>query len=754
MRVNIRTVLRKPKKRPTPSNWASWKPFGLGETRPNNYREVFRAAWENRDNARYAWRILRHGCCDGCALGTKGLRDWTLSGTHVCNVRLRLLRLNTMSALDHALLADVAGLETRTPAQLRQLGRLGQPMLRRAGEPGFSRVSWDDALALAAERIAASEPERIGFYLTSRGMANESYYAVQKAARAIGTNSIDNAARVCHSPSTFGIKEALGVGATTCSYSDWIGTDLVVFIGSNVANNQPVATKYLHLAKKAGTKVVSVNPYREPGMERYWIPSTLESALFGTRITDRFFQIAIGGDIGFFSGTLKHMIERDWVDREFIDGHGAGFDRLSEQLGGVTWEHLEAISGSTREEMLEFARIVGEAERAVFVWSMGVTQHTTGEDNVRAIINLALSRGFVGREGCGVMPIRGHSGVQGGAEMGCYATAFPGGIPVSAAAAAELGEKWGFDVPADPGNTAPEMIAAGYAGELDVLFSAGGNFLEILPDPKAVRTALGRIGLRVHMDIVLSPQMLVEPAEAVLLLPAATRYENEGGVTETSTERRIIFSPEIPGPRIAEARPEWDVLGELAARVRPELADRVRFAGTAEIREEIGRVVELYRGIEELVEEGDSLQYGGPLLCDGWRFPTADGRAHFTAPVIPEPVADDGRMALSTRRGKQFNSMVQQARDPLTGAGREAVLISPADADRLGIADGGAVLVRSDFGELAGTALVSPIAAGNVEVHWPEANVLLERDRLSPEARIPDYNARVTVQPSPAPSGG
>ncbi len=162
------SVLRKPKKRPTPSNWASWRPFGLGETRPNNYREVFRAAWENRDNARYAWRILSAGCCDGCALGTKGLRDWTLSGTHVCNVRLRLLRLNTMGPLDPAPLADARELEGRTAAQLRQLGRLAQPMLRRAGEPGFTAVSWDEALALAAERIGAADPERVGFYLTSR----------------------------------------------------------------------------------------------------------------------------------------------------------------------------------------------------------------------------------------------------------------------------------------------------------------------------------------------------------------------------------------------------------------------------------------------------------------------------------------------------------------------------------------------------------------------------------------------------------
>jgi molybdopterin-dependent oxidoreductase alpha subunit len=754
MRVNIRTVLPKPKKRPTPSNWASWKPFGIGETRPNNYREVFRAAWENRDNAAYAWRILRHGCCDGCALGTRGLRDWTLKGTHICNVRLRLLRLNTMGPLDPASLADVASLDARPAARLRQLGRLAHPMLRRAGEPGFTAVSWDEALDLAAGRIAAADPERLGFYLTSRGMSNESYYAVQKAVRAIGTNSIDNAARVCHSPSTYGIKEALGVAATTCSYADWIGTDLVVFVGSNVANNQPVATKYLHLAKKAGTKVVSVNPYREPGMERYWIPSTPESALFGTRITDRFFQIGIGGDIGFFSGTLKAMIEHDGVDRAFISRHGAGFEELAAELREVSWEHLEAISGSTRAEMIEFGRMVGEAQRAVFVWSMGVTQHMTGEDNVRAIINLALSRGFVGREGCGVMPIRGHSGVQGGAEMGCYATAFPGAVPVDEAAAAALSGKWGFEVSAEPGMTAPEMIEAGHAGKLDVLFSAGGNFLEVLPDPAAVRTALGRIGLRVHMDIVLSPQMLVEPADAVLLLPATTRYEGPGAITETSTERRIILSPEVPGPRIEAARPEWDVLGELAARVRPELADRVRFESTAAIRAEIGRVVELYSGIEELAEEGDSLQYGGPILCAGWTFPTEDGKAHFNAPRIPEPVAPDGRLALSTRRGKQFNSMVQQAKDPLNGATRESVLMSAADAKRLGIANGGPVVVRSDCGELAGNALIAPIAAGNVEVHWPEANVLLARDRLSPQARIPDYNARVSVEPASGPDGG
>jgi molybdopterin-dependent oxidoreductase alpha subunit len=740
-------VLRKPKRRPTPSNWARAKPLGIGEERPNNYLEVLRAARENRDAAGYAWRILTEGVCDGCSLGTSGLRDWTLDGIHLCNVRLRLLRLNTMPAADPARFADAEALSRMSSAELRALGRLPCPMLRRRGERGFTEISWEEALELVARRIRASEPQRLGFYLTSRGTANETYYAAQKAVRALGTNSIDNAARVCHSPSTFGLKEALGVAATTCSYSDWIGTDLIVFIGSNVANNQPVTTKYLHLAKKAGTRVAVVNPYREPGMERYWIPSNLESALFGTKIADRFFSLNVGGDVGFLSGAMKAMIERGWVDDGFVSAHTSGFAELASELEAVEWERIERLAGTTRGEIEEFARMLGEAKRAVLVWSMGVTQHESGEDSVRAIVNLALARGFVGREGCGLMPIRGHSGVQGGAEMGCYATALPGGLAVDAVNAERLGEHWGFDVPTARGLTAPEMLDAGHRGELDLLFSVGGNFLEVLPDPASVREALGRIPLRVHMDIVGSSQMLVESADEVLLLPATTRYEIAGGITETSTERRVIFSPEIEGRRIAQARPEWEVLCELAARARPELADRVRFSGTAAIREEIARVVPLYRGIEKLRRRGDQFQYGGAHLCAGWEFPTADGRAHFSAVAVPEPLADDGLLALATRRGKQFNSMVQERRDSLTGAVRDAVLISAADAERIGIGDGDRVLVRSEQGELRGVALVAPIAPGNVQVHWPEGNELISERRRSAEAGIPDYNARVSVEP-------
>jgi molybdopterin-dependent oxidoreductase alpha subunit len=729
-------------------NWVSLKPFGIGEERPNNYLEILRAVNGNRSRLGYAWRILREGTCDGCALGTKGLHDWTMDEVHLCNIRLRLLRLNTMPALDPRRLADAGALARLSGAELRELGRLPYPMLRRAGEPGFSRVDWDTALDLAAARIRETDPRRFAVYLTSRGAPNENYFAAQKATRALGSNSIDNAARICHSPSTFGLKGALGVAATTCSYTDWIGTDLIVFVGSNVSNNQPVAMKYLYHAKKAGTKVVSVNAYREPGMEHYWVPSNVESAVFGTRVTDRFFGINVGGDIGFLGGVLKHMIENGWVDRDFIDGHTTGFAEVEADLRARDWAELEAVAGSTREEMLGLAELLHRAKTAVFVWSMGITQHEFGEDNVRSIINLGLAKGFVGREKCGLMPIRGHSGVQGGAEMGAYSTVLPGGVPIDADNAERFGKLWGFEVPTWTGLTAAEMIDAAHEHRLDVLVSSGGNFLEVLPDPAYCREALERIPLRVHVDICVSSQMLVDPAETVLLLPAQTRYEMVGGVTETSTERRIIFSPEVPGPRVEQAWPEYRIFGELAARARPEIADTVRYESTQRIRDDIAEAVPMYAGIENLRQFGDSVQYGGPHLCADWRFPTPDGKAHFSVLDLPPARRDDGRFLVTTRRGKQFNSMVQEQRDPITGALREAVLMNPLDAERLGLADGAPVTLTSDAGSMRGHVRRAPVTPGNLQVHWPEGEVLIDRTRRSPQAKMPDYNALVRVEPA------
>src|SRR6266699_5027634 len=233
-------------------------PFGLGQTKPRHFRDMAKIAWANRDNLPYAWKVLSKGVCDGCALGVAGFHDWTIDGIHLCMTRLNLLRLNTMPPLDIRLLEDIARLQTFDNASLRELGRLPYPMLREKDAPGFRRISWEDAYERIAVKIRASPPERLAFFLTSRGITNEVYYMAQKVARFLGTNNVDNAARLCHAPSTAAMKATLGVAATTCSYKDWYGTDLVIFFGANPANDQPLATKYLHEAKKLGTKVVMV----------------------------------------------------------------------------------------------------------------------------------------------------------------------------------------------------------------------------------------------------------------------------------------------------------------------------------------------------------------------------------------------------------------------------------------------------------------------------------------------------------------
>jgi molybdopterin-dependent oxidoreductase alpha subunit len=734
------------------NNWVSLVPNGIGQVKPNHYLEMAKVIWRNRDQLPFAWRILTRGVCDGCALGTSGIRDFTMDGVHLCMVRLDLMRLNTMPALDAKRLEDAAELASMSAGELRKLGRLPYPFVRHRGDRGFRRISWDEALEIAASRAAATTPDRLAFYLTSRGLTNESYYVANKAARFLGTNNIDNSSRICHAPSTVALKQSLGVSASTCSYKDWIGSDLLVFFGSNTPNNQPVTTKYIYYAKQQGARVAVINPYREPGLERYWIPSVAESALFGTKIADDLFQVHTGGDQPFIAGVIKHLIENQWTDDAFIQRHTTGFDELKAMLAGYSWDLLEAESGASRDEMLRFARMLAGARNAVFIWSMGITQHRDGVANVRAVIDLALSRGYLGKPKSGLMAIRGHSGVQGGAEVGAAPNQFPGGIAIDREGAARISELWGFAPSPERGLNAVEMIDAAHEGRIDWFYISGGNFLETLPDPVYVRASIERVPARVHQDIVLSPQMLVEPRDVVLLLPAQTRYEQAGGGTETSTERRILFSPEIPGRRIGEAKAEWEIPMLIAERAKPRSAELIHFKDAQAIRSEIARVVPAYDGIQHLKRAGDQVQWGGERLCEARddngkiapAFPIGDGRAKFSTIEIAH-TTKDGRLRLSTRRGKQFNSIVHQQRDPLNGSQRDDILISQADAQRLGLKDGDAIVIRSESGQLQGTCRIAPITPGNVQAHWPEGNVLIKRGVCDPECGIPDFNALVEI---------
>ena len=606
------------------------------------------------------------------------------------------------------------------------------------------RSTWSPAA------ITATDPRRVAFFLTSRGITNEVYYAAQKAARAIGTNNVDNAARICHAPSTGALRSAVGAIATTISYSRHLRADLIVLWGSNVANAQPVMMKYLDMARRDGTKVAVVNPLRELGWSATGCRQTPRAQPSGRRWPTPSSRCIPGAIEAFASGVLKVLIDEGGLDDEFIARHTTGFDEVRAICARHTLDDLAAMSGVAAEEIRAFAAMYRSSAATIFVWSMGITQHVCGSDNVRTILDVALARGSVGRPGAGLMPIRGHSGVQGGAEMGAYATALPGNVAISPESAADLSARYGFPVPDWRGLTAEEMLEAAGRGELDVLHSSGGNFLEVLPDPDLVAERLARVPLRVHQDILVSTQMLVDPPPGgtVVLLPAATRYEQPGGGTQTSTERRIMFSPEIPGPRPGEQRAEWEIYREIARRVVPERAAALGLASAQAIREEIATVVPFYAGIESLAATGDQVQWGGPRLCEGWDFPTPDGKAHFAAVEPRDPRPPAGSFNLSSRRGKQFNSMVMRANDPLTGAERDALFMAASDAARLGLAEGAAVIVRSADGEVRARVHLSGMRPGNLQMFFPECNPLLRAGVRDPTSSVPDYNAVVEVLPA------
>lgn len=283
-------------------------------------------------------------------------------------------------------------------------------------------------------------------------------------------------------------------------------------------------------------------------------------------------------------------------------------------------------------------------------------------------------------------------------------------------------------------------------GEIDALWQSGGNFVDTLPEPKRVREAVERIALRIHQDIVASSNMLVEPKDTLLLLPSRTRYEQRGGGTETSTERRVIYSPEIPGPRIPETNDEWEIPVLVAHRADPERAGKFfSWRDTQDIRDEIDRVCPIYRGIAQLRKKGDNFQYGGPRLLTN-RFLTPDGKGRFSAINLPGEKIPVGRFLLSTRRGKQFNSMVYAESDPITGLARDNIIMSREDVQRLGLKNGDPILLRGERGEFRGRVKIDRIKPGSVQGHWPELNAVLPAGSLDASG-VPDYNAIVEIIP-------
>ena len=736
-------------------------PFGLlHANKPRHFRDILKTVVDNAGQLGDAWRVL-NGPCNGCALQTDGLRDNVIPDSpHFCLTRLGLIEETLRRSFDPRRLADLIALSDWPNEDIEHLGRIPVPLVRRRGDRGFAALSYEEAYDLAAEWMRRFRGDRMGFFTTSKGINNEEYFAFQQFARVVGqTNNVDSCARQCHAASVAALKATLGVGAASGSLSDFIEADVLVLAGTNLANNQPLALRYLEQGKRTRggrPRVIVVNSYREPGLERYWVPSSPGSALFGTRIADLFVQVRVGGDVAFFNGVMKCLVEENLLGehhRRFIGERTAGFAELVGALGTQSFEFLSEQSGVSRRQMREVATILADCDKATFVWGMGLTQHATGSDNVKAVVHLALALGQLGRPGAGVVPLRGQSSVQSAGECGVAPNIFPGGEPIKEETARRFSDWWGAPVPARPGLATGPMIEAAERGEIKLLVCVGGNLLDTMPDRRFVRRALEKTAYRIRFDVMMNRDALIEPGEAILVLPVRNWYEWQHVFTTTSTDRTIrAFGPSI-GPRVRQAPELWQALRQIALRVLGGTGRGFAYENTDDIRREMDRSIWMYRGIATLNQPHAQMQWGGPCLYANGFEQMPGGRARFW-PLRPAAAElPEGYFMVSTRRGwGQWNSQHRRdtPRDYMTGAtSRSDVLMNPQDVDRLALADGRRIRLVSDHGTaMPGTCRPDPaVRPRHLQVFWPAANDLIPHGVYDAGSCEPDYNVAVRIEP-------
>ena len=617
--------------------------------------------------------------------------------------------------------------------------RLAVPLIREGN--GFREASWDEALELVAEKLRAIKgkygPDAIAG-LSSAKCTNEENYLFQKFMRAvIGTNNVDHCARLCHAPTVAGLVAAFGSGAMTNSIDEIVDADCILVTGSNTSEAHPIVAQEIRRAVRRGATLIVVDPRRI---------ELAEIAHFHLRQRP-------GTDVAWINGFCHVILREGLWDRGFVEERCEGFEEFARAVERYTPEHVERITGIPAGLLVEAARAFGKAERAMIFYAMGLTQHTSGTDNVLAIANLAMLTGNVGKRSTGVNPLRGQNNVQGACDMAALPNVLPGYQKLSdPEVRAKFEEAWGRPVPEKPGLTVVEMFQAALEGKVKAMLIMGENPMVSDPDIAHVAEALERLEFLAVLDIF--PNETTRYADVIL--PAASFAEKDG--TFTSTERRVQRIRAALAPP-GEAKPDWQILCELSSR----LGYPMRYAHPREIMGEIAALVPIYGGISyERLERG-GLQWpcptpdhpGTPFLHRD-RFVRGKGRFHPVEFREPDEVPDEEYpLILTTGRVLwHFHSRTMTGRvEGLQELSPEAyVEINPADAERYGIGDGSRVRVTSRRGSIEVLAKVTErVPEGTVFVpfHFGEAAAnLLTNPALDPRSKIPELKVcAVRIEP-------
>ncbi|WP_461031530.1 FdhF/YdeP family oxidoreductase [Streptomyces mayteni] len=659
----------------------------------------------------------------------------------------------------------VAELAERSGYWLGQQGRLTHPMYLAEGADSYQPISWDRAFDLVADELRAlGTPDEAVFYTSGR-TSNEAAFLYQLFAREFGTNNLPDCSNMCHESSGFALTETLGIGKGSVLLDDLHRADLIIVAGQNPGTNHPRMLSALEQAKAGGARIVTVNPLPEAGLERFRNPQTPRGlAGPGTALTDLFLQIRLGGDQALFRMLNKLILARHAdgdataIDTAFIDEHTHGFEEFAKEADEADWAETLRATGLDRADIERALDMVLESRSIVVCWAMGLTQHKHSVPTIREVVNFLLLRGNVGRPGAGVCPVRGHSNVQGDRTMGIVERP-----PAELLAAIE--REFGFTPPAAHGLDVVDSIRALRDGRVRVFFAMGGNFVAASPDTEVTEDAMRRARLTVHVSTKLNRSHCVTGARA-LILPTLGRTERDTqaageqfvtvedsmGIVHSSRGRLRPAGEALLSEPAIVCRLARRVLGERSATPWEEFEADYRL-----IRDRVSRVIPGFEDFEARVSKpgGFALPHGPR---DERRFPTATGKANFTAAPVEHPVAPEGRLLLQTLRSHdQYNTTIYGLDDRYRGIakGRRVVLVHPEDAAALGLADGDYADLTSEWTDgtertAAGFRVVHyPTARGCAAAYYPETNVLVPLDSTADVSNTPTSKSLV-VRLTPA----
>ena len=641
----------------------------------------------------------------------------------------------------------VADLATRSGYWLGQQGRITQPVYLPEGADRYEAVTWERAFEIVAgELTALSSPDEALFYTSGR-TSNEAAFLLQLFAREFGTNNLPDCSNMCHESSGSALTETIGIGKGSVSLEDLHQADLIIVAGQNPGTNHPRMLSALEQAKAAGAKIISVNPLPEAGLERFKNPQTARGMLKGTALTDLFLQIRIGGDQALFRLLNKMIIETDGaVDTGFVAGHTHGYEEFAEAARAADWDETLTATGLERDAIEQALAMILASERTIVCWAMGLTQHKHSVPTIREVVNLLLLRGNIGRPGAGVCPVRGHSNVQGDRTMGIFERP-------STAFLDALDQEFGITSPRHHGYDVVRSIQALRDGDAKVFFAMGGNFVGATPDTAVTEAAMRRARLTVHVSTKLNRSHAVTGTHA-LILPTLGRTDKDvqaGGkqfVTVEDSMGKVHSSRGNLTPASPHLLSEPAIVARLArATLGPASTtpweDFEKDYGT--IRDRISRVIPGFEDFNDRVAHPDGFALPHAPR-DERRFPTATGKANFTAAPVEHPELPEGRLLLQTLRSHdQYNTTIYGLDDRYRGirGGRRIVMVNPEDAHALGLADGSYTDLVSEWKDgverrAPGFRVVHyPTARGCAAAYYPETNVLVPLDATADTSNTP-----------------